>query len=75
MPELPRMNHAIGLADSGRDCAHGVFQSDVRRIRAEQAAEWGLVDVLVPADRLDAEAIKRGQKPETIAAMRKALGL
>lgn len=28
-----------------------------RRIRAEQAAEWGLVDVLVPADRLRDEAL------------------
>lgn len=27
------------------------------------------------ADRTEAEAIKRGQKPESIAAMRKALGL
>jgi hypothetical protein len=26
-------------------------------------------------DRADADAIKRGQKPETLAAMRKALGL
>jgi hypothetical protein len=26
-------------------------------------------------DRLEAEAIKRGQKPEVIAALRKALGL
>lgn len=28
-----------------------------RRIKAEQAAEWGLVDLLVPADRLRAEAL------------------
>lgn len=28
-----------------------------RRIRAEEAAEWGLVDMLVPADRVDAEAL------------------
>lgn len=28
-----------------------------RRIRAEQAADWGLVDMLVPAERLDAEAL------------------
>jgi hypothetical protein len=26
-------------------------------------------------DQTDAEAIKRGQKPETVAAMRKALGI
>jgi enoyl-CoA hydratase/carnithine racemase len=33
-----------------------------RRIKAEQAAEWGLVDLLVPADRLRAEALALAQE-------------
>lgn len=33
-----------------------------RRIKAEQAADWGLVDVLVPADRLRAEALALAQE-------------
>ncbi|GAA0667265.1 enoyl-CoA hydratase/carnithine racemase [Sphingomonas insulae] len=33
-----------------------------RRIKAEQAAEWGLVDALVPADRLRAEALALAQE-------------
>ena len=33
-----------------------------RRIKAEQAADWGLVDLLVPADRLRAEALALAQE-------------
>ena len=33
-----------------------------RRIKAEQAAEWGLVDTLVPTDRLRAEALALAQE-------------
>ncbi|MFG6282240.1 enoyl-CoA hydratase/isomerase family protein [Sphingomonas sp. S6] len=33
-----------------------------RRIKAEQAADWGLVDILVPADRLRAEALALAQE-------------
>lgn len=33
-----------------------------RRIKAEEAAEWGLVDALVPADQLRAEALALAQE-------------
>ena len=33
-----------------------------RRIKAEQAADWGLVDLLGPADRLRAEALALAQE-------------
>ncbi len=40
-----------------------------RRIRAEQAAEWGLADLLVPADRVRAEALALAQEIATGAPL------
>jgi enoyl-CoA hydratase/carnithine racemase len=49
-----------------------------RRIRAEQAAEWGLADAIVPADRLRAEALSLAQEiaagaPLAVASTRKTM--
>jgi enoyl-CoA hydratase/carnithine racemase len=40
-----------------------------RRIRAEQAAEWGLADLVVPADRVRAEALALAQEIATGAPL------
>jgi len=49
-----------------------------RRIKAEQAADWGLVDMLVPADRLRDEALALAQEiaagaPLAVQSTRKTL--
>jgi len=49
-----------------------------RRIKAEQAADWGLVDILVPADRLRDEALALAQEiaagaPLAVQSTRKTL--
>jgi hypothetical protein len=55
--------------------ALNAFAEAMARLSNQPAAELTVGDSGALGDRLEAEAIKRGQKPEVIAALRKALGL